>query len=251
MGKTAKKASGLGIEWYAMSLRTTLFFTQPSKDLKGCWQDLIGEAPAEITQKPADGTFNEVGSYKSGTLSIVSRHDRIDLHYTMNDSFLPGFSSLGPFLEAKMVIDDLSHKLFEKNTSQVSRLALGVVLVSPTKSRNDSYKKLGELIPTVKVPVGDSVSDFTFSINRKKKSKIKKFDENINRIRTLKGIQRFLVPISADITPNSISASYFVFLELDINTPKERLEPIEASLLPSIYSELGEFAEEIANKGDI
>lgn len=240
-------------KWAAASLRLTAFQVD-SVDGQDWWQSVVGEDPETETKKNK-GLFYEVaGPIDSRVLSLSIDPVKISwiLAPAVDMEFVLGedWPSLGPFPEALTDFRSLLNRWLE-TCPAIKRLAVGVVLLLPAQDGPAGYRKLNELLSTVKVD--PESSDFQYRVNRPRPSSSGVPDLRINRLTTWSAV-RLQRKLEADGNPVSTdlpSTQYASRLELDINTPHSRDDALPHEKLPSLFEELSSLALEIAACGDI
>jgi hypothetical protein len=243
--------------WQAQSLRLTAFHTQGNGIIQqSWWQELVGEAAETITDQPKKGMRQEEGPFESGVLSLRIEPSRIDwLFFARGEqSENPNqFPTIGSFSDAEKPFRSLAEKWL-RVCPLPSRLAFGAILVLPAPNHEAGYRLLGSYLPAVNVDPDSS--DFTYSVNRRRQSKIVA-DLKINRLSRWAFLRSEVVRLLIDsggpvLAKRSVpQKDYACTLELDVNTAPEFSASLPKEKLLQLFDELLGLAEEIASKGDV
>jgi hypothetical protein len=133
---------------------------------------------------------------------------------------------------------------------EITRIGFGAALHHPEADHGTAYKRLRDYIP---VKVDPTWRDLSFQVNVHRD--IQSAELNINYINRL---SRWLVLQKAagqiligegGIRTTSGTPSYWMRLELDINTPADHVDPIPGTQLVPLYRELFSDATSIARDG--
>jgi hypothetical protein len=235
-------------EWLLASARISVF-TAPDYEIPlGLWRETLGEEPETSAFQRATGTKVETGVLDPGKITLQTQPTRIDWLYEA-DEIMSGLANLGPFPQAIAPLIQLGERWSKsKSFPDTPRVALGVILVAPTDNRSTGYKTLGEFIDGA--PTDPNATDFSYQVNIPRDCQVGIDNLQINRL------SRWSVTLMRLITVNTIKHhqtsgpdSYFLRLELDINTSAlfEGLLPREK--VSMILSDLLEGAKEIRDKG--
>jgi hypothetical protein len=160
--------------------------------------------------------------------------------------------SVGLYEEAHKDFDEIVESWLPQ-LSKVNRFAFSGVILSKAASKNEGYKMLGRFLPSLHVPSGDDASDFSFTINRPRNSKVIK--ARVNRLTTWRLIQQIVVMVQGDqpiqSMPPPVTETQFVTLEFDINSSPEYGKIIQEAEIKGLYREFSEMVSEIQAKGDV
>lgn len=225
-----------------------------SKDIS--WQNIFGAQPDTQNSQPKVGLAEASGDYADGQIVLRTLPGRADLVYQPSPSdMLSGpFQSLGNASEATERFISQANALMQKlrlvPDIQVSRLAFGAILRMPMPDKQSSYITLNEFLHSV--DVDETSSDFQYSINRRRKSKIVT-DMEINRLSIWSSIGYHQFNIEQGMQGMQgveIPSAFACQLVLDINTvPSDKFFPLND--LEAGYGELLALGKEIAEYGDI
>ena len=163
MAKNAKE-SAADRTWSVEAVRLTAF-PKGAFDLDSLisWEDVVGEPPEDRTFRDKEGLRHEHGEWGDGKLVLQRKTDRADLIYAANvDKIdigvqLPVIGELSPAISKFKKIS----KQYLQTLSNVKRLAFGLVLLSPTRDREDGYRQLQKLLPHIEIDPENS-SNFLY-----------------------------------------------------------------------------------------
>lgn len=245
--------------WQAESLRFTAFPTPVAViDEPTWWKDLIGELPEKRVATPKRGVLQEEGNLDGGRLILNIQPMRIDWLLTIGggqEDQLETFPSVGPFPEALKKFSALIDHWIQSETFPPSkRVALGVVLLRPSESKQLAYEQLAEYLPKVELDASNS-SEFFYQINRPRASISGIPNLKINRLSKWSVFSWRSATVT--FTPGSLEQAAMgpeVFgcrLELDINTAPDFSEMLSRETLPRLLQELVNVGLEIARDGDV
>jgi hypothetical protein len=131
------------------------------------------------------------------------------------------------------------------------RVAFGLVLVQPVASREAGYEKLVPYMHAVRVDVNQS-SDFSYQINRWRRSKGPIAGLDINRLSKWAVQRRGVVAVDTGGTPPQVfETGHALRVELDINTALTFSGTFSAEQTVALLEEAAELALEIAREGDV
>jgi len=122
----------------------------------------------------------------------------------------------------------------------IKRIGFGLHALLSVPDRETAYRIVNDLVPSVSVDPADT-SDLLYQINRPVVSQVLGNNINLNRLMKWSAARFQLAVIEATPTA-SINLSgvvqNYASLENDVNTPADRLEPIDKAVLGPIYDEL-------------
>ncbi len=218
----------------------------------------MGEPPETKLLTPKRGALKEEGPLEKGRLVLNIRPMRIDwLFQSIYDDQSESFPIpiIGPFPESLVPFFGIIERWFSLEAlPELTRIALGVVLVEPVEDKKLGYQRISKYLPTIKLDTEKS-SDFSYQINRPRPSTSGIKDLSVKRISRWSVSLHRAAAIS--VGPDSAEAAtlgqtYFTTrLEVDINTAPDFKGFLPAEHLSKILRELVSLAEEIASKGDI
>jgi hypothetical protein len=246
--ETGEKVALGAIKWQAVTLRFTAFFplgSEPSSDL---WFSFTETQPEQATDQFVHLTREEIGTLNDMTFVVRRSPGRVDALLTIGK--IPaeggtGIPYIGDFEDALLKFVPLADHWFKQKTN-VIRLAFGAVLYAPAETMTKANELIKVLVPSLRIS-GESYSDLLFQINRPRPSQTLS-DVRLNRLAKWQALPASIVvgPFqSAQLTSPPV-----VQLELDINSPPDRTQPIPAEVAPRLFLEMVEAAQEIAKRGD-
>jgi len=238
-------------DWRPEALRLTAFPAEPQSGDATGWQRVTGAEPVERTQQPRVGQSHEAGPFARGLLRLIREPARIEWRYepVFTDENDDGL--LGPLAEELNSWLPLMSRWLE-GAPDLMRLAFGAVLAHEVPDKEEGYRLLGGMLPSVKLNPGSS--DFLYRINRQRPSGL---DAKvlINRLSTwtVRYVTHvgFRIVAGKPLPPEPGPRSYAVRLELDINTAAEYDGRFSKDRLVARFRELVELGKEIADKGDV
>ena len=237
-------------KWLVQNLRLTLFQTnnQTFDFDTNWWRDLVGEEPEQKIVKPREGKYFEQGPYGNGHLIFEVNFDRIDWRWAKAKASETDFEfpNIGLFKEESEKFVSLFSKWLE-NSPPLKRMAFGGVFYLPVSDRTDGYKEIANYLPFIKLDPNSS--DFQYSINRPRRSKIIGLDIN----RYSKWSVGLLKKLHVDArTEESKLQQQFsaIILELDINSKVDSKVELPTESLQKIFQELFDLGKEIIQTGD-
>jgi len=136
-----------------------------------------------------------------------------------------------------------------RNRNDIRRIGLSIHLMRPMEDRNATYDELRRLIPSLKI--GPDWEDLQLRLNRKSPSE--EFGFSFNALRTWSSVVLSPVDVARAIASgqsSQLKGEHFCSLELDINTPNERTEPLQQEAMPQMLIEMLRIAERIASEGN-
>src|SRR5208282_1080222 len=240
--------------WLAQNLRWTSFSTEPGPvDPLSWWKDLIGQPPEASVSRADMGLQQQEGPFGSGRLSLVLLPGRIDWHLNPapNPAGNEAILNLGSYAAAVQSLRPLLLRWFEICPTPM-RVALGAVLIQSDPNLRTGYERLANYLKgSVRVD-SEGSSEFTYSINRPRPSRIGSF--NMNRLSKwlVAAAQTLQIAAAAGTAqPAVVRTQYFCRLELDMSTPAGLNQGLLRPQLTAIFDEMVALGGEIASKGDI
>jgi len=250
---TCVQRVGLG-EWYAESLRLTVFTLLPPASHDSWWQEVAGDSPDTETVQRKLSHVRVEGKFGPGRLVLDIIGNKID--WVLAPSEDPSLwkeetlpPNVGLFAETR---DDFVKTISRwlVSTPPVVRLAFGARLMMPAADKEEAYRQLSSYLPFTLDEKNSS--DFNYQINRPRKSRVFGEDLRINRLMKWASLWfRTIAGIPLAKTGVTTQSSHMCFLELDINTDAEIDKPLSEKDVLDLFQELVELANEIAEKGDI
>lgn len=243
--------------WKVNSFRFT-FFPRPSYEAdENLWQKLTGNAPENVSYKFKGQIKHFDGLYNSGSFIIDADPSRIHFIFAPNSTSqeLGVGLNLGDYAETMDTFTSIVNKWFSiENCPVVNRLAVGGILFNPVNSKNEGYQQLQKYLKDSVIVDIENSFDFSYSINRPRKSSTFTKNVTINRLSrwSVQNFEMHLQDISVkDGTSNLVSQEFGVNLEFDINTHADFRGEFSLEDQKTIFPELLSHGQEIAEKGDI
>lgn len=243
--------------WVVQLLRISAFPVAgvPVADPTFWWEATIGSAPDSMTNKPKDGLVQLNGLLDDTAQLILNcQPDRID--WQLSPVETPDLSRKYPAIDNFETIlpkfIEIINRWLELPYPELQRFALGVVLLKEVSNRVSGYKEIAKFLPAVKIDAEGS-TDFTYSINRPRASKLGIEGLTINRLSkwAVMVFKVFRFPVAA---PEGVKfadkETYLCHLELDINTALD-MAKLPRERMKDIFAELVNLAKEIATEGDV
>lgn len=246
--------------WIVQQLRISAFPVAGSTlvNSDSWWQSVTGVPPESTTSKPREGLVQSGGKIDDSTQLILScLPDRIDWQLVpIPNETQSEIPTLGDFETSLPRFISVINSWLEMPSLEIHRLALGMNLVQPVEDRVSGYKTIAQYLPALELdPEGSS--DFSYSINRPRKSTTSVDHLVINRLSkwSVIAFRMFRVPTQAQGSEQIIfteKESNNCHLELDINTaPHKDVKKLPPEKTKEIFVELVALAKEIAEKGDV
>lgn len=241
--------------WQVQTLRVTVF---PSPDLEvnpeSWWERAAGIASEGSSTERRTGTYEEHGPFgaaPNARLALRVQPGRIDWMVGAAESAtVPTFGTIGEFeVLSEAFLETI--RRWQPLAPGALRVAFGSVLLSEVPDHQSGYRRLAELLPSVRLDPDSS--DFLYRINRPRRSRVVE-GLRINRMSTwalLRLTYGGLTPDSRGIRLTRASNQYAAHVEVDVNTAADYEGYFAAERLPAVLDELGTFAREIAREGDV
>jgi hypothetical protein len=243
-------------DWQVEQLRITLFPSQQTPKPTDWWQGVLGTEPlTEATQRGGIVPVYQATGPLPGSEGFVNlRHEpaRADWVYGPSpfDASLP-YVVIGSYEKTVASFNQFANIFFRYTPPVVNRFAVGAVLLLPVTTKQEGYKFLDSLLPSVELDP-DRSSDFLYRINRSRKSQV--IDAKINRLSEWSVLQIMPQTLVTGSSYNQILNEPLVYLarvSIDINTVPEFADEIDPSTQLSLLGEFMDLIAEIAAKGDV
>ena len=244
-------------------MRATFFSTLTSpKSIAESWGLLAGyeSDSLQINQGPgghalAAGSVNKDGS--GGVLQMVRQPGRVDIHHVfpmkVEDA---GTIDLVESLAASPALTDFGARLnrWFESAPDCSRIALGCTARLIVDSRETGYKTLQAYLPSVTLDAMGS-SDFSYQINRPRKSRAVDFPLQINRLTkwgvvTLSFRANLPMEVAAVAPVQFASSRQMCRAELDLSTAEQNEKSLTSDVQRQLWNELTGLAVELLREGD-
>jgi len=226
---TEERSGVLAAEWLAESVRVTAFLTTQKVPVP-IWESLLGRAPIQVNERPADNIRVEAGDFGAGLLLAMQHPGRIDLVYSpKNDgtSLVPGpnppdLVHIGPAasaISALLTVIDGMPDIF----SESFRIAFAPAFVRAGKNNAD----INSYIATAAgIHLSDAETDVMWQVN--KPIQAKSFNGTINRVLRCQSVLVQQIPVLLGTMSQSLAATMqtvrYARVELDVNTGIEQHE---------------------------
>ncbi len=233
-------------KWLVQTYRMTAFpMSLDNLDNLYKWKDIVGEEPEKRSSQPKIKATQESGEFKNGLLILKIMHNRIDCLYDsiIKPNIIPDIiPNIGLFSETLDTFKNVVNKWLESSPN-LTRFAFGVHLLNPAESHEDAYLMLDHFLHSIKVE--PDTSDFSYTVNRKRSSKIVQ-NLMVNRLCQWRAIR-----LNLKINELELEPKYACSLDIDINTTVEFEGELKAEELSPLFNEFTDMAIEISKSGDI
>jgi len=254
--------------WQVDLIRVTGFYGQIAPDKRkewsSWWTQLVGVPPENSSHRKRDEVLQEEGPFNGGALILALQPGRIDWYLRALEDQEEGQQDIPASVvclkpEAIIKFYELAVRWMKLDTCPpLTRLALGGLLLQPVEDRQNGYQKLKNYLHDVKL--SPESSDFLYQINRPRDSRVGLSGLRINRLCKWSVALLGRISVSLSVVPKDkkpVTGSvegqgqYACRVELDINTAQEFKGEFSGHILNSIFNELVDLAQEIAEKGDV
>ncbi len=257
-----RRLNGLG-EYAGWEVDTIRFTSFASEELKArtveqWWRGVTGLEDRQVNQRP-NGPWVESGTINGEVLTFHLQNQRIDwvLQPEKKDEDRDNIISLGELQPALDRFIQFIEKWFALEPPMSNRIVLGAILLHPVETRQSGYRHLEQYLKDFVEIDAEGSSDFTYQINRCRKSKIITGLE-INRLSkwfvwTWKSVsvRMQIFPPQQDFEQDIGEEKMACRLDLDINTAPEFEGKFDIDIQKKLLTELRSLLEEIAEKGDV
>jgi hypothetical protein len=240
--------------WNVNKFRFTAFPSLADQEINpDWWMQVMGTEPETMLVKPKTGVTHYELPYEDGNIIFETQLGRVDWLYIPSEDTLQlaneGLTNLGTFEKAINIFLVIVNRWLQL-CPKLRRIAFGANVSQPTGGKEDSYKLLATLLPSVKIdPIGSS--DFLYQINRPRPSKTGIDSLKINRLTKWAGIVLTVAVGNQEHNLEKTDTKFYTLVEFDINTVTNPLRDIEPNELTNILSELIDLGSEILINGDI
>ena len=219
--------------WRANQLQLVVFpVAAPVEIDETWWQDTTGQEAVETTKRRTETTI--VGSFGDDTNLIVTA-DLARIIWTLapkvdaeNPPF--GFPTVGLFPDSRDAFAGLMRRWMVMHCPQIRRIAFTGLLMREAGSHEDAYRLLQPYLRRA-VRIDPESTDFTYRINRPRRSRVAGFDLRINRLSTWQAAKYSMY--AGAVLPGGegrgapfvpTRSGFGIMLQFDVNTDAERLE---------------------------
>jgi hypothetical protein len=244
-----------GADWQTTSLRIALFTQQALPLTADLFTAFAGEAPDRQEDRPKQGVRRQVGIIDGAELSANITPIMID------------FTLAPPPVTAEALMGDLSSlstgevkselAKFERRTLSwlpkweiaTTRVSLVIQARAAASSKKAAYEILRSNLKSVRVQP-DEMNDLLFRVNWKAKTSTVP-EGYYNRLTSWSTVRFMATAQSGPGSPEvSFGEHHFAQVDIDINTPAERFEPLPRDKMGTIYKELFQLAVNVVEAGE-
>jgi hypothetical protein len=241
------------LDWRVTNARLSVFVVPDTIVPPTLWKDLVGEEPESSTVQRTMSTKVETGPFAEGKLRLIVQPMRIDwVHEPADIETEWGVENvLGPFPSACEPLLHLGRRWAKSDLfPSIQRIALGLVLIFPTRDRATGYRGLDQFIDGV--PNAPDAADFLYQVNRPRPSRAGIDGLRVNRLSKWSVGAYKTVVINPAVNPNPMLSKlrHHVRLELDLNTDADFPGTIARQNVESVIDDLFSGAKEIATHGN-
>lgn len=246
--------------WQAQVLRLTAFLTSPLDPsvAQEMWKETVGTDPETDDNRPREGVRRQIGAFGDGQLEVGIAPDRVDWILSPkappNIPPTPHFASLE---KAMSLFVEQGKSWLQIGNPSIHRLAVGAVLLMPTRSKDDAYGKLGSFLKMVQVDPVNS-SELFYQINWRRQSAVMP-SLQLNRMTRWNALQMGSINIqiaravlqSTPIRSAPFEEEHFCAVECDHNTAGDWTRPFSPSQAGSLFQELCDLVVDNARNGEV
>uniref|UniRef100_A0A9E8CQ83 Uncharacterized protein n=1 Tax=Bosea sp. NBC_00436 TaxID=2969620 RepID=A0A9E8CQ83_9HYPH len=239
--------------WQANQIRFAMFLPAPAADFD-VWRHIAGTDPEAEDFRPREGIKRQLGPFGGGTLEVTATPGRVDvamlpiiavdpLSGVVPDFFFPDArSQLSQFADA-------ARNLLRAFPAPIARLALILGALSESKGVDDSYYILSSIVKSAKID--GNMRDLLYRVNRRVETDI----ADVGYINRLTSFSALTVQGGLSATPTGegfpMKARNYASMELDINTPAERISALPSDALIPMFDTLVRLAGENFDGGEV
>jgi hypothetical protein len=227
------------------------------------WKNVGGSEPEHRETQPRVGTVREVGPIWGGGAALEFRASPGRADWLISpaipaDIQTATYPNLGEIGEAVGKFRELVFAV-AANAYDAPRYAVGLVALHLNPSKEASYNELSGLLQNASLRL-EGASDFSYQINRPRVSRALN-GLKINRLSRWSssaffGLQvQLSVPLGGEV-PGSVTGHarelvHATRVDIDINCPADRAEPIPSAARLPLLEELAQLALELPQTGDV
>jgi hypothetical protein len=214
-----------------------------------------GEVPDRQEDRPKEGIRRQVGKIENAELIATINPIMVDFVFAplplTAENLMGDLSSLS-FGELKAELAKFERRILvwlPKWEVPTTRASLVIQARAAAASNEAAYEILRDNLSSVQVRPGE-MSDFLFRVNWKAKTKAIT-EGYFNRLTSWSALNVKMTASSGSSNVGvQIQDRYYAQVEIDINTPAERTEPLLRDKINSIYNEFFQLAVKIAETGE-
>ena len=243
-----------GADWQAASLRIALFTQQALPRTTDVFTAFAGEPPDRQEDQLKAGIRHQVGKLDNAVLRATISPIRVDfilgIPRPTAEELMGEFSlSIG---ELKAELAKFERKILAwlpRWEIATTRVSLIVQARAQASSREAAYQILRDNLISVRVRP-EEMRDLVFRVNWRARTGT--IDEGYyNRLTTWQALQLMATATTGPGRPElTVQQRDFAQVDMDINTPAERVEPLPRDKLNAIYSEFFQLAVRVAEAGE-
>ena len=249
-------------EWEAETLRITGFVASDAIPESTTWKDVTSESPDRMVRDPKTSMVEEAGKWDDVWLVLRRQFKRIDLIFCpipqeLSDEGTAAVQTIGKFVEKAELLKSSMAMLISKFSGDLSRIALGAILLQSVDSEDAGNSILKKYLSTLSRIDETGVTDFLYRINRPRNEMIHDKHYRINRV------SRWSVQSSAQVMfiidngiPQPVAGlpellAKHVRLELDLSTDMNFSGSLPREHLDALFERLIQLGQDIALRGDV
>jgi hypothetical protein len=238
--------------WTAHVLQVALFSNTIFPAGENYFSALLGVEPDTSEDRPKEGTRTQAGAVNGTQVQIGVTPLRLDIVFSppaqpVSLDLEAIRTSFGPFVpELRKFAKAILNWIDCINTPLVRVAFIGAAVVE-TASREEAYGVIGQNLKSL--VVSPQMHDLFYRVNWRAHASTLP-EGFINRLTTWSS---FRLDMSAGFTPAAaikVGSKNFARLDLDINTPAERRDPLPRAEVPKLLSEIFELAIDVAEHGE-
>lgn len=255
-GATSPTLPGIEPEhaWLAETVRLTVFPSAGTTLRSRSWEEVFGVAPDQIIRQPM-GPHLEGGPIDGARWVINRQPDRFDVAVVPeNPTSAPSdLLNVGDFQSSIDRLLERYEMLFEAGAS-IQRLAVGGILFMSVDSMRDGIRTLQTVVPQLR-GIPENATDIAFQLNLPYAAGELVQDLSINRLLKWQVTSVHLLGVGVGPGgPFQIASTVkrtVIRMEIDINTPVDRITPLPSDKIFEIIKKLGAIAKKSYKPGGL
>ncbi|WP_420969316.1 hypothetical protein [Bradyrhizobium sp. B120] len=240
------------IPWAAHALQVALFSNTVFPIGENYFSALLGVEPDTSEDRPREGVRTQVGAVDGAHVQIGITPLRLDVVFSPPPQAasldVEGIrTSIGPFVPELRKFSNLILKWVEGIDTPLVRVAFIGAAIADAASREEAYDLLANSVKSL--AVSPEMTDLVYRVNWRATTSTLT-EGFFNRLTTWTAQK---LDLSAGFNPQSVvkvGTRNFAKLDIDINTPAERRDPLPRADIPKLLSEIFELAVDIAEHGE-
>jgi hypothetical protein len=241
------------MDWYVENLRLTIFPEKQSIEASvEWWKNALSIDVDESTRSRQMLTQRaKLNLIENADLVNESLPDRVHWQVILEKGRPPasgGLPTIGEYVDVAPKFADICHSLLSNELCpEMTRIAVGGVLLFPVASKEQGYSVLSEYVHDLRIDSENSF-DLSYQINKPRLSKTTN-ETKINRL-MLWSVAK-LQQINLDFNrPMIAETAYACRLSFDVNSI-EQSDIIPKNNMLNLFEELKSLSEEIMRDGDL